>query len=61
MMGPVRDPLTVVLLPGLDGTGDLFERFVAPPLECCTPRYTPEAFQEAWNAFLNPRLFKESR
>jgi AcrR family transcriptional regulator len=41
--------------------GDLLERFVIPPSACCEPRYTPEAFQEAWNAFLNPRLFMESR
>ncbi len=41
--------------------GDLFERFVAPPMECCTPRYTPEAFQQAWNDFLNPRLFHDDR
>ncbi len=41
--------------------GDLFDRFIKPPLECCVPRYTPEAFMEAWNTFLNPCLFPESR
>ncbi len=41
--------------------GDLFERFVNPPSECCQPCYSPEAFQQAWNDFLNPRLFKELR
>ena len=35
-MGPVT-PLTPVLLPGLDGTGDLFERFLAAAPANCSP------------------------
>jgi len=41
--------------------GELFERFVNPPSPCCAPKYTPEAFLEAWNSFLNPCLYPESR
>jgi AcrR family transcriptional regulator len=41
--------------------GDLFERFVNPPSPSCIPRYSPEAFMEAWNTFLDPCLFLEPR